>query len=208
LLGSGEVALVLSIDGICSSLKFENAQAKVKKRSDKSLVDERPLFEYMAFYTSPNERLIVDLSAVERLEMLSAKLLQKVGDRFVIRHRGETLQVVDPSYAIELSDVCKVNDKYLYEQQEYMNLVVVKMAGHRLALLAHRMDEIRSTRESIDHSISNHAGIVGPVYIDGATLSVLDVKFIFSKYVKGFYLDMDQDMLEMIDVDSDLQLAA
>jgi two-component system, chemotaxis family, sensor kinase CheA len=208
LLGSGEVALVLSIDGICSSLKFENAQAKAKKRTDKVFVDERPLSEYMAFYTSPSERLIVDLSSVERLEMLSVKLLQKVGDRFVIRHRGETLQVVDPAYALDLNDDCKVHDKFMHEQQEYMNLVVLKMAGHRLALLVHRMDEIRSTRESVDCMVADHEGIIGTVYIDGSTLSVLDVKFIFQKFVKGFYLDMEQDAIDMIDHDIDLPQAA
>jgi two-component system chemotaxis sensor kinase CheA len=208
LLGSGEVALVLSIDGICSSLKFENAQAKAKKRSEKVLVDERPLSEYMAFYTSQSERLIVELSSVERLEMLSVKLLQKVGDRFVIRHRGETLQVVDPAYSMELNESCKVNEKFMYEQQEYMNLVVVKNNGHKIALLVHRMDEIRSTRESVDTSIANHVGILGTVYVDGATLSLLDVKYIFRKFIKGYLFQMNEMDFEVNDSDSDLPLAA
>jgi chemotaxis signal transduction protein len=131
-----------------------------------------------------------------------------VGDRFVIRHRGETLQVVDPAFAMELNESCKVNEKFMFEQQEYMNLVVVKKGVHKIALLVYRMDEIRSTRESVDNSISNHAGIVGTVYIDGSTLSLLDVNYIFRKYIKGFHFEMNQMEFDVVDNDSDLPLAA
>lgn len=176
LIGAGEVAMILSSEGIAKQCQLEIIQDTNDALAD--LIKDQMLErfnEYMLFKTSGGEVLAIDLDQVERLEKVNLSKIEHVGNNQVIRYNESVLHLIDPAFSLALSDSCELERKWQM-QSEAMDVIVVQVEGRRLGFCVHELEEIKNTDQEINTDTIDMPGLTGSLYLNGKTVCVIDVE--------------------------------
>ncbi len=182
LIGSGEVALILSAQGIAErcqiSLNLEN-NSKYEFEDDETNVQVEG-HEYMLFKYDPDKYLAVDLDNVERLEKIKPSEVKQVGEHFAIRYLDKVLPLVEPASEAALNQFDY--NSFFNSERDFIELIVVNVDNMKFALLVHELDEIKVTSEEVNQDTIVDEGILGSVYINDKTICVVDLEFVAKKF--------------------------
>ena len=176
ILGSGEVAMIISAEGLASYAKLQHVLGTKTKKyidSNEELKHDQQVQDFMIFQSSEFDYLAVPLELVVRLENLDAKNLEYTGNNALVHYRGKTLPLVDPSFKLGLSD-----SNALDSRNEYIQVIVVRGENRDIGFVTYGLDEIQQCFEPMETNYSNYDGLLGSVYIQGKTINVVDVKAI------------------------------
>jgi two-component system chemotaxis sensor kinase CheA len=193
LVGSGEVALILSASGIASrqhiSVATDSSSDVLSSISEDDNIDVKRADEYMLFKYDSENFLCLDLDDVERLEKIEKTRIESVGNNFIIRYRDQVLPIIEPAHLLGLNDT-SLKNIILDKTEELLEIIVVNIQNKKVGILVHQLDEIQSTFEEIHTGASNNPGIKGSVYINNSTICVMDLEFLLEKY-KGTKLQIN-----------------
>ncbi|MFK8110755.1 MAG: chemotaxis protein CheW [Rubripirellula sp.] len=167
ILGDGRVAMILDAAGIASQTKVASeaeSQQPMAEREDFEEVSG-DLQRLVLLSVSDFDHFAVSMDIVSRIERVRVDSLDSVGNRKVLQYRGGTLPLLGIDETIEVTEV---------EQTEHIHVVVFKVYGHEVGLIAPRLDDIRDCdlRMSDD---SCQPGVAGVSVIDGHTTRILDL---------------------------------
>lgn len=194
LLGNGEVAMILSAEGVANKIGIEFKEKENNKFLDMSVGNtkfEEAFEEYMVFKYDYENLLCINLSKVDRLEKVAVKDIELVGNNHIIQYQGRVLPLLEPAAMIGLHDVSLKDHIEIYEK-DHLEVIVVEYDSKKYGLVVYELDEIKVTPEKINLDILSD-GLEGTVYINGKTLSVLDLSFLVSLYSqkKKFKIGLD-----------------
>lgn len=167
ILGDGRVAMILDAAGIASQTKVaseaESQQAMAEREDFEEESADRQRLVLLS--VSKNDHFAVSMDIVSRIERVRVDALDSVGNRKVLQYRGGTLPLLGIDESIEVTEV---------EETEYIHIVVFKVYGHEVGLVAPRLDDIRDCdlRMSDD---TCQPGVAGVSVIDGRTTRILDI---------------------------------
>jgi two-component system chemotaxis sensor kinase CheA len=180
LVGSGEVAMIISAEGIANEVNINlNSEKKSQLLEDplNEQSEDIEIDEYMLFKYESNEYLCINLDDVERLEKIEPSKFEKVGDNFIIRYLDSSLPIIEPASHIGLRPFNM--DHVLKEKEDdFIEIIVVSVEGKKLGLLVHELDEIQVSNEAMNTDTIINVGLKGSVYINGKTICVLDLKYL------------------------------
>jgi len=170
-LGDGNVAFILDVLGIAKkhlgiSAEVEELQNEAKLNS---LMDsENELREFVLVKVGSQTKHAIPLGMVSRMEEFKASQFEMSGNQKVVRYRGGVLKVVN------LSEVLN----YPVEPQikEVSQVIVVKDNDLIIGLEVDQIIDVLSTRDFLDHSLSNHEAIIGNLVTQNEIIVVVDVE--------------------------------
>lgn len=191
LVGDGDMALILDLVGVAQlehvTIDIETDDSLLRNNSGEEQVVYR---EYMQFDLFSRKKFCVNLSCVSRLEEFQTSNVQFTGDIPLIRYREDFLPLIHVERMLNLSGT---NLQEILEAQEVINVIVVHRNNQQFGLVVKNIKDIGLTSEQIYEELSDREGIIGSVYIEEKTMTLVDVEFLIDNYTK---LDQYEEVSE------------
>lgn len=168
IMGDGEVALILDINGIALKAGITSVSAvnEKKKRSDESSVSRDSTHSLLLFNNQENETCAVPLDLVQRVEKIKAEQIEFKGGIRTMLYRGASLQLV------QLADLAKVEPVPLSGE---LAVVVTSVSNHNIGLLGLMPVSVVEKEFTVDISTHRQHGISGSVIINDKTVLMVDI---------------------------------
>lgn len=168
ILGDGRVAMILDAAGIATQMNVANEAEAAQNldEQDSSNVNQQDLQRLVLLSVSDKDHFGVSMDIVSRIERVHVDETESVGDRSVLQYRGGTLPL------LEIDEVVPVADK---AETSHLHIIVFRVYGHEVGLIAPRLDDIRDCDLSMSDDVCGQAGIAGVSVINGKTTRILDV---------------------------------
>jgi two-component system chemotaxis sensor kinase CheA len=203
LLGTGEVAMIISAEGIANSCGIDITLEKSKTLIDDDIVEViEPLNEFMSFKYNNNDSLCIPIDQVERLTKIKTQSIEVVGSKLYVKYLDKVLPIIDPAQVIGLESGFDLRDLTDRNSLVDLEVIVTHYNGLKYGILVYELNEIQSTSESINtDTVDTDGGLVGSVFLEGRTVCILDLRYITLNYKKDFAvvdvksIDNDDDSL-------------
>ncbi len=171
IMGDGQISLILDVSNLAKMAdltSFEDtnraiAIAAAEKTNIQKRKKQQALF---TFRCSLNENFAIPLNQVERIEKVTAENVEVVGGKRVMQYRNGSLPL------LSVDDVAMVQP--LADQEELL-VIVFKMRGHTIGLLATGPVDAVETTVDIDKITLKQRGIMGSMIINGQTTMMVDI---------------------------------
>jgi len=167
ILGDGEVALILSGEGITrhSGLSHRRSASEpplllVARQED----EKQPL---MLFKSGPAELLALSLSMVRRVVTIERKRIERVGDRELVDVEGTAVNILRLDRFLNLSPC---------PDQEVLSLILPRQGRTPVGLLASEIVDTPMLPVQIDAQAYQVDGILGSMLIRGQIALFLDIE--------------------------------
>lgn len=175
LLGSGEVSLIFSANGIMDKVGIK------QKINKKLLEDEIDMVinqkEYILFENSEKLVLSVELEHVYRFEKIKAKHISFTGNNRIVNYFGEVLPLVDPFFVAGLN-----NENFLdLTKDEQLNVIVLQNDHTKVGLVVNKIGDLISTNDQINTDTIDIESLRGSYFYNGHTICVINEDFILNK---------------------------
>jgi len=168
IMGDGEVALILDVNGIALKAGITSVSAinEKKKRSDESSVFSDSTHSLLLFNNQEDETCAIPLDLVQRVEKIKADQIELKGGVRTMQYRGASLQLV------QLADLAKVAPVPLNGE---LAVVVTSVSNHNIGLLGLMPVSVVEKEFVVDTSTHRQHGISGSVIIDEKTVLMVDI---------------------------------
>lgn len=191
LVGDGDMALILDLVGIANleHIAIElDAEENIKGFDDQeNLQIER---EYMQFNLFSRKNLCVELSCVSRLEEIESSKVEYSGDIPLVRYREDFLPLINIERLLNFSGT---NLDEIIDDESVLNVIVVNQKERFYGLVVRSINDIGLTTHEVDKDLIDREGILGTVFIDDRTITLLDVNYLVENYVN---LDRNEDVMK------------
>lgn len=191
LVGDGDMALILDLVGIANMerVTFEMDTEDSAKRfvSQEDTIVEK---EYMQFNLFSKKNFCVDLSWVNRLEEIESKYVEFSGDVPIVRYREKFLPLINIERLLNFSGT---NIQEIIDVEPLLNVIVVGHEENLFGLVVKKINDIGISSHEIESQISDREGIVGTIFIDEKTVSLLDVSYLVNNYIN---IDKNEEIVE------------
>ncbi|MCP4745497.1 MAG: response regulator [Desulfobacteraceae bacterium] len=171
IMGDGRVALILDVSNLAHMaglISMENTVRAAEVAQDEKLAvrakhDRQAM---LLFRSAEDEQFSAPLNLVERIEKIKRSDIENVGGKRVIKYRGGSL----PLFSIdEVADVKPLTDS------DNLLVIVFKVTGREVGLLAMGPVDALDTGIEIDGSTLKQTGIMGSTIIDNNTTLMVDI---------------------------------
>lgn len=168
IMGDGEAALILDVNGIALKAGITSVSAvnEKKRRSDESSVSTDSTHSLLLFNNQENETCAIPLDLVQRVEKINADQIELKGGVRTMQYRGASLQLV------QLADLAKVAPVPLSGE---LAVVVTSVSNHNIGLLGLMPVSVVEREVAVDISTHRQHGISGSVIINEKTVLMVDI---------------------------------
>ena len=168
ILGDGKVAMILDAAGICSQADLASETESSKEtEEDITLAQTLKDIQRMVLLSlSDTDHFSVSMDIVSRIERIPANTVDIVGNRKVLQYRGGTLPLLSIDEVVPVTSV---------DEPEFVYVVVFKVYGHEVGLVAPELRDIRDCDISMGGDACGQPGVAGITVIDNRTTRILDL---------------------------------
>ena len=174
LIGAGEVALILSAEGIARNAGIDIVPVERILEEGNDSLHHESVREYMLFTYQEGEELCIDLKFVERFEKLKTSQVEKIGDRFIVRYLDQNLILVDPGFALGLKEITFLDDSLVAEERVF-DVIVTSVNEKLIGLMVHGLGEIKISTDELNTETIDIQGLEGSLFLEGKTVCVIDI---------------------------------
>jgi two-component system chemotaxis sensor kinase CheA len=177
IMGDGTVALILDINGIANhcGLVFSNvSEKKDDKSKDRSQSDSHRI---LLFKSGQNEQFAVPLLLMKRVEIISPKQIQEIGDREYISIEGKTIQVVRLENVLNVSSATESHRMYL---------LIPKQSPQPIGFLASKLIDVINMPLDLSKEDYMEEGLLGTALIGEIITLFIDIYKIIGKIFAHF----------------------
>jgi two-component system chemotaxis sensor kinase CheA len=173
ILGNGHVALILDIDGMAIQ---SGMVAKIQSRPLNPAVTQDKVFEeevgMLLFELAGQPRLAIHLEHVERLEMISAKQVQRNGNRDVIQYGNHIMHLLYLNHYIEGTSASNVPPS----EEDVIPVIVHYTKGIPIGLVVSQVHDIIHVSKNLHEANPPQKGLLGCVSLDDQVINVIDLQ--------------------------------
>ncbi len=169
IMGDGQVALILDVATLASMAELNVGEMlnKTASEDDKETTSKQSdVLSLLTFGSSVEENFAVPVDLVERIERIKACDVESSGGKKIIKYRNGIL----PIHTID-----EVADVQPLAGQDDLLVIVFKVAGREVGLLATAPVDTVDVTDKFDTTTLKQAGIKGSVIIDGKNTLVIDI---------------------------------
>lgn len=167
ILGDGCVAMILDVSGIAQQMSIQNDSDGTSEHEIEAATAKLTDLQRMVLLSvSQVDHFAVSMDIVSRIERVRAAAIDRVGVRKVLQYRGGTLPLLEVNEVVSVDRI---------DETEFVHIVVFKVYGHEVGLIAPYLDDIRDCDISMSNDVSGERGIAGVSVIAGKTMRILDL---------------------------------
>ena len=168
IMGDGRIALILDVANLArmSGLSSLDGSKRAGELARENLLRTQDRQALLTFRSSQEEQFGVPLSLVERVEKIKHSEIESIGSRRVLQYRGGSLPLIC------VDDVASV---YPLADQENLLVIVFRLMGRDVGLLASGPVDAIEISTDIDASTLKQTGIMGSTIINGTTTMLVDI---------------------------------
>lgn len=171
-MGDGDLALVLDVNGLAGTIKLNNSS----RGGDAATADQsetlQGLKEYLVVDIGEQNQYAIQLELVSRLEEVPRHKIERQGEMRVLQYRGILLPILSLLEELQMSPAA--GDDPL-DAKDTLNIVVINNGGHLFGLEVSDIIEVVSSHEDVDFSIRDRVGILGNLVYQNKVYIVMDV---------------------------------
>lgn len=183
IMGDGSVALILDALGFFNSV----SNGEGVHTGDESTVDSRDV--YMERYADDDQEVLLieledgktyglPLILVNRLEKFNAQRIEWAGEQAVVKYGNIPMPLINIEKSLDLSK--KPNFEELASDMT-LPCIVVNLKGQFYGFVVRSIVDIAVSDGNINSDAIDREGLLGTVFVDGKTVTLLDVHGILSK---------------------------
>ncbi|MCV2392767.1 chemotaxis protein CheA [Actinotalea sp. M2MS4P-6] len=189
LMGDGQVALILDIQGLARRSLTSESVEQARRSAAEEAAAKSEVEQVLVAGIGDGRRVAIPLSAVTRLERLPLTVLEHVGSREVMQYRGSITPVVRLDRV--LGSMADVRDEIV---------VVVYSRGERAVAIV--VDEIVDIVDdaAAAHSELGDLGLVGSTVLKDRVTELLDVRAAVAAADPMFFDDEAAAVLDLVEV--------
>jgi two-component system, chemotaxis family, sensor kinase CheA len=173
ILGNGHVALILDIGGIAIQ---SGMVAKIQSRPLNPAVTQDKVFEeevgMLLFELAGQPRLAIHLEHIERLEMISAKQVQRNGNRDVIQYGNHIMHLLHLNHYIEGANINNVPTG----EDDVIPVIIHYTNGIPIGLVVSQVHDIIHVSKNLHEANPPQKGLLGCVSLDNQVINVIDLQ--------------------------------
>lgn len=172
IMGDGRIALILDVANLArmSGLTSLDGSRRAGELARENLLRTQDSQALLIFRSSLEEQFAVPLSLVERVEKIKSSEIESIGSRRVLQYRGGSLPLAC------VDDVASV---YPLADQENLLVIVFRLMGRDVGLLASGPVDAIEVATAIDATTLKQTGIMGSAIINGKTTMLVDIFELF-----------------------------
>ena len=176
IMGDGSVALILDALGFLNT--FASARDRAKEdvtRDDQSeIINAGEMQENLLFTLADGRTYAVPLPLVSRLEEIEVSKIEKTGNQPIIRYLNHPMPLINVEKTLRLdceSSLALTKNK----EKETLSCIVTNVRQKNYGIIVEEIRDINISRIHIDSSAVDREGILGTVFIDDKTVSLIDL---------------------------------
>ncbi len=193
IMGNGRACLIVDAMGFFNMV--DNGMKASKYSSDNSNEGKDgnnfDRIEVLLFKLNDFRTYAVPLAVVNRLEEFPLKNIEWSGNVAIVRYRNTPMPLLNVEEILGLGGTSKLKSKEY--DSEIISCVVLKTHGRYFALAVHSIQDIALSDSDVCSAVSDRAGILGSIFINGKTVSMLNVYAILEVYAKGKSIALSSD---------------
>ncbi|MEN6495331.1 MAG: chemotaxis protein CheW [Thermoguttaceae bacterium] len=166
ILGDGTVALILDVATIASHCHLEASVQEEAKKELPGTASGPEMQSVLLFHNAPTEQFATPMQLIDRLERIDSEQIESVGGQKVLQYRGMSLPLLcleDHIHALPRPQAAEVF------------VVVFKVAGREVGLLAPDLVDIYEIPVTLDTVMFREPGVLGSTVVDGKTTRLIDL---------------------------------
>ncbi len=186
ILGDGRVALILDIVGVSKTMNIHAVSDSADDRDSKHNLSNNTIADIQSLLIVENgldERFAFALGLITRIEKISAKTIEKLGNINVIKYRGSTLAL------ISIEDVAKVQPR---KNKDQLFAIIFTISGREIGILVSELIDIMDVELKIDEMTFRQPGILGSAIIMDQITMMVDPFGMISTARPEWNLDADK----------------
>lgn len=183
ILGSGEIAMILDVNGLSNlaNLKFAETDTKL---DDAELVEENKIKElqkFLVFRNHENDRLALTLDLVNRVKYIKMSELQEIGGREFLNTEDSSIEI------LRLESILPIKDPGLKPDDDALVLIPT-LVRHPIGILCSQVEDIVQISVNLAHKEFDDKGIIGTFLLDSELVMVLDIYEMFEQFKPEKYV--------------------
>lgn len=189
LMGDGQVALILDIQGLARRSLTTDSIEQARRAGDDEQDVTDVVEQVLVAGIGDGRRVAIPLSAVTRLERLPSEVLEHVGSREVVQYRGSITPVVRLDRVLGS----------MAETREEIVVVVYSRGDRAVAIVVDEIVDIVDDSRAQHSELGDH-GLVGSTVLKERVTELLDVKAAVAAADPRFFDDEAAAVLDLVEV--------
>ncbi|WP_127716513.1 chemotaxis protein CheW [Halobacteriovorax sp. HLS] len=181
IMGDGSVALIVDALGFFNSVD-SGASARTDEHDfleEKEQIKNGETQEILLTQLGDSRDYGIPLCLVNRLEEFPLKDIEWTGDQPLVRYGNQPMLLINLEECLELEGTSSLLSE---EKDITVACIVTKVRGSYFGLVVKEIKDIAFSESDVNEEMSDRDGIMGTIFINGKTVSLLDVhKVIDSK---------------------------
>jgi two-component system chemotaxis sensor kinase CheA len=180
IMGDGKVSMILDPGGIAvkAGLKFVDLEKDKSHIQEKSVKSNELNQNFLLFDNSTGEQFGIDLNSITRIEYISKKEIEQIGNREFVKRDGHSVSLVRLH---EFLPVSKPEDL-----PEEFFLLLPRVSDNHLGIIAGKVYDILNTEVNLNQKDIKGNGILGSTIINNKLVIMLNVKELVNEAGRRF----------------------
>lgn len=186
IMGDGHVALILDALGFLSSVQKNDNLTKEAHALEHKAVDNSDSVENqenLLFKLADGRTYAVPLSLVSRLEEISSAKVEMTGSQPIIRYLNSPMPLINVEETLQLEGESKL--KKLDDEEIVLPCIVTNVMGKNYGIIVEEIQDISIDSVTIDDTAVDREGILGTIFVNDKTVSLVDLFGIISAQKLG-----------------------
>ncbi len=190
IMGDGKVALILDALGFLNTVSANRSKVMDASQGPSNLAEEeinigKDFQENLLFTLYDDREYAVPLSLVSRLEEFNFSQIEMTGDQPIVRYSDAPMPLInlEKSLHLKAKSILDIVDS---KKEGTISCIVTTIRGKNYGIIVKKVLDISIDNTAIDGTAVDREGILGTVFINEKTVSLIDLyKIIESQNLGG-----------------------
>ncbi len=178
IMGDGTVALILDALGFLNTVSEGRTSIGEKEENnfmrDTEVIEGQEVQENLLFKLYDDREYAVPLSLVSRLEEFSFKDVEMTGDQPIVRYLDAPMPLINIESTLQL-DGTSILEAVKSNEIGTLSCIVASLRGKNYGIIVKEVLDISIDNVAIDDTAVDREGILGTVFIQNRTISLIDL---------------------------------
>lgn len=178
IMGDGKVALILDALGFLNTVTESKERVKDDFFSNEEVKIDNyntgDLQENLLFRLGDSRLYAIPLQLVTRLEEFNIRNIEKTGNQPIIRYLNAPMPLINVEKTLRLNGI-SVLERPVEDDTQTLSCIVTTIRGKNYGIVVDEIRDISIDNADIDATAIDREGILGTIFINDKTVSLIDI---------------------------------